>query len=69
MVRPELRAVWGRAPYRSLAFLWEKGRTTSLGTLGGVESAATAINDSGQVVGWASTRAGKWHAVLWTTRG
>ena len=57
------------SPYRYLAFVWENGRTTSLGTLGGVESAATAINDSGQVAGWASTRAGKWHAALWTMRG
>ena len=36
-----------------------------LGTLGGASSAATAVNDKGQVVGWAQTKAGVEHAFLW----
>jgi probable HAF family extracellular repeat protein len=34
------------------AFLYSNGRMIDLGTLGGSISAATAINESGQVVGW-----------------
>jgi probable HAF family extracellular repeat protein len=37
-----------------------------LGTLGGLNSSATAINDSGQVVGWADTRGRGPHAFSWT---
>src|SRR4051794_39982739 len=47
------------------AALWDGGRTSDLGPLGGAYSAATAINAHGQVVGWASTPAGYSHAVLW----
>jgi probable HAF family extracellular repeat protein len=36
-----------------------------LGTLGGSESRAGAINDRGQVVGWADTKSGDAHAFLW----
>ena len=39
------------------AFLWQKGNMTDLGTLGGSESKPVAINERGQVVGWADTRA------------
>ncbi len=38
---------------------------TDLGTLGGRNSQANALNDSGQVVGWAQTASGAIHAVLW----
>jgi probable HAF family extracellular repeat protein len=36
-----------------------------LGTLGGESSCALAINERGQVVGWAETVSGQRHAVLW----
>jgi probable HAF family extracellular repeat protein len=48
------------------AFVWEKGHTTDLGTLGGPDSEAIAINDQGQIVGWADTKRGNRHAVVWT---
>ncbi len=40
--------------YEWLAFVWDDGAMTDLGTLpGGLTSGASAINDQGQVVGWA----------------
>jgi probable HAF family extracellular repeat protein len=47
------------------AFLWQKGKMTSLGTLGGKNSSATAINDLGQVVGTADTKTSGGHVFLW----
>ena len=40
------------------AFIWRNDGTPiqDLGTLGGTESYANALNDSGQVAGWADTR-------------
>jgi len=52
------------------AFLWDS--TTGmqdLGTLGGFESSAYDINDSGQVVGTAGTIDGDTHAFLYNGRG
>jgi probable HAF family extracellular repeat protein len=48
------------------AFIWENGNLTDLGTLGGTESDATAINTRNQIVGVSNTRRGARHPVLWT---
>ena len=42
---------------------------TDLGTLGGADSSAVAVNDSGEVVGWSDTPAGDQHAFSWTASG
>jgi probable HAF family extracellular repeat protein len=48
------------------AFLWEKGKMTDLGSLGGIESRAEDINDRGQVVGSSRPPASiNIHAFLW----
>jgi probable HAF family extracellular repeat protein len=47
------------------ATLWSGAKVTDLGTLGGTESDAAAISDSGQIVGWADTPSGAQHAASW----
>ena len=48
------------------AFLWQGGEMQDLGTLGGLSSQATAINNSGVVAGLSQTsQAGGSHAFLW----
>ena len=39
---------------------------TDLGTLGGKDSIGREINASGQIVGYARTKSGLFHAVIWT---
>jgi len=57
-------------PGGSHAFLWTPaGGMVDLGTLGGANSVAHAINDTGQVVGRAETASGDEHAFLWTAAG
>jgi probable HAF family extracellular repeat protein len=61
-------------PRVSTAFVWQNGKSIKL-TLGGKQSGvgheytsrgqAGAINEQGQVVGWAETKKGDQHAFLW----
>ncbi len=44
-------------------------RPIDLGTLGGLSSAAVAVNGSGQVVGYGQTKDGVYHAISWTSAG
>jgi probable HAF family extracellular repeat protein len=48
------------------AFLYSNGTMTDLGTLGGNYSQGKAINLSGDVAGWADTKAGVADSFLWT---
>jgi probable HAF family extracellular repeat protein len=48
----------------SHAITYSNGVMTDLGTLGGVESNAFAINDSGQVAGFSYLASGNYHAFL-----
>lgn len=50
------------------ACIWQDGKMTVLGTLGGESSDARALNDRGQVVGSAEAKAYADRAVLWTYR-
>jgi hypothetical protein len=61
------------SPQAGLAFLWQPtarnspaGEPLALGTLGGSESYATAINDDGHVTGYFRDIAGNPQVVLWT---
>lgn len=47
------------------AVLWDNGAVNNLGTLGGDNSRALSINDSGKIVGYADAKNGRQHAVLW----
>ena len=58
----------GLGPARQ-AFVWNAGRVLDLGTLGGLGSEARAINDSGQVAGWAHLDSGVMHAFLYSGTG
>jgi probable HAF family extracellular repeat protein len=52
------------------AFSWTRdGGLVDLGTLGGANSYAYAVNDSGQVVGSSTTAWGASHAFMWTQAG
>ncbi|MBN1347562.1 MAG: HAF repeat-containing protein [Phycisphaerae bacterium] len=52
------------------AFLWtEAGGMTDLGTLGGRNSAAYAVNEAGYVTGWSDTPEGERHVCVWDPNG
>ena len=55
-----------RAPLEEalVAVEWRDGRARPLGTLGGRESAATAIGGDGTIVGWSQTTDGALHAFV-----
>jgi probable HAF family extracellular repeat protein len=50
------------------AFLYSGGTMSDLGTLGGNNNQGTAINRTGEVVGWASTPTGCSDSFLWNGR-
>jgi probable HAF family extracellular repeat protein len=50
---------------KSHAFLWRSGKMIDLGTLGGENSSASAINDKGQVVGVSEDKEGTYRGFLW----
>jgi probable HAF family extracellular repeat protein len=55
-------------PNISHATLWSGpngANVSDLGTLGGTNSFAVAINASAHIVGWADTKSGDQHAALW----
>ena len=49
----------------SRGFQWRAGAVTTLGTLGGGSSIATAISPEGKVVGFSATSSGAQHAFVW----
>jgi probable HAF family extracellular repeat protein len=50
----------------TMAVRWEKGNTTTLGTLGGCCSVANAINAAGDIVGQSVISTGQARAFLWS---
>jgi probable HAF family extracellular repeat protein len=57
----------GNVPGSEVAFLYDHGQLTYLGTLGGRDSSGTGINNAGQIAGWADTPlAGHPHAFLYS---
>lgn len=58
---------WNTSAKQSHATLWSNGQVTDLGTLGGNQSAAIAINNKGQVVGFDTVtgNGGLNHGFIW----
>jgi len=51
------------------AFRWNGGKTTDLGTLGGVTAWATAVNPDGVIAGWSARGDGVIRATAWNGEG
>lgn len=51
--------------FKGAVVLAQQYTVTDLGTLGGNSSTATAINETGQIVGVSATAQGREHAFLW----
>jgi len=49
----------------SRAYLWETGTISDLGTLGGDNGEALAINECRQIVGNSQIESGVWHPFIW----
>jgi probable HAF family extracellular repeat protein len=47
------------------AYIWDRGKVTLLGTLGGVNTIAFDINDRGQITGMSDNEVGEYHTFLW----
>jgi probable HAF family extracellular repeat protein len=62
--RGQVAGIWGWWLLQRAA-VWEDGRLTVLGTLGGWNSQAYAVNESGQVMGLSDTASGERHVFLW----
>jgi probable HAF family extracellular repeat protein len=62
--RGQVAGIW-RWWFLQRAAVWEDERLTVLGTLGGWNSWAYAINESGQVMGMSETASGERHIFLW----
>ena len=53
-------------PLKTGAFLWEQGKMTDLGGLGGTCTLASALNNQGQVAGWSNLAGDQaYHAFRW----
>ncbi|GGL12063.1 hypothetical protein [Mangrovihabitans endophyticus] len=61
----------GPTPYIAFdhPFRWRDGTLTDLGTLGGDNGTASAVNDRGLIAGWADTADGASHPALWRRGG
>ena len=60
-----MRTQGGRPGDDAHAFVWRNGTIRDLGTLGGRNSFAIAINGKGQILGGSETRTGRSHVVIW----
>ncbi|GAA3158815.1 hypothetical protein GCM10010466_56980 [Planomonospora alba] len=49
----------------SQAILWDKGKITEIGTLGGRESRAVALDEDGRVTGYSDTADRRTHGFVW----
>jgi probable HAF family extracellular repeat protein len=57
---------WTGSPTAARAFLWQNGKVTYLGSLGGAHSLPVALNERGAVVGESTAANGTLRAVKWT---